>query len=135
MEDRDVDYHAHKEALQAVRDKRFDAAVARPHHVKDALGLEGTNWTSLLRFDSSQTLWAAGGRLTPEYRAALTGALLALARLSPKKQQELKLPDRVRNLVPIDTKALKDLEDALHRDLQLFERPTPPVVRPQEVSQ
>ena len=122
-EEKDIDYHAHKEALEAVKAGMTDAGVARPLHIIDALGPEGSNWVSLLKFESSQTLWVGGSRLAPEVREALRQAMLALAGLGPKEQQDLKLPDRVRNLTPINAKSLRELQDALERDLREFDRP------------
>jgi serine/threonine protein kinase/ABC-type phosphate/phosphonate transport system substrate-binding protein len=133
-DDRDGDYHAHKAGLQAVRDEKFEAAVARAHQVRDALGAEGSNWVALLKFESSQTLWVAGSRMTAAERQALSNAMVALSRLPAQKQQDLVLPDRVRNLVPINPKSLQELKDALERDLRLFESPVAPGARPKELS-
>jgi serine/threonine protein kinase/ABC-type phosphate/phosphonate transport system substrate-binding protein len=120
-DDRDTDFRTHSEALQAVRDRRFDAGVAKLVHVQEALGPEGSNWVALLKFESSQTLWVAGSRMTLEVSGALSSAMNAFSRLSTNEQQDLLLPDRLRNLIPINSKSLQDLKDALERDLRLFE--------------
>jgi serine/threonine protein kinase/ABC-type phosphate/phosphonate transport system substrate-binding protein len=130
--DRESDFHAHKEAFRAVREERFDAAVGRSNHVKDELGAEGTNWVALLKFESSRTLWVAGSRVTAEVREALSSALLGLSRLPWKKQQDLRLPVRLRNFIPINSNALKELEEALDRDLRLFESPAAPGPEPED---
>jgi hypothetical protein len=76
---------------------------------------------ALLKFESTQTIWVAGAGVDDAVREAFKTALLELSR-----QQQLVLPDRVRNLVPIEQKQLLELENALQRDLELFEPPARP---------
>jgi hypothetical protein len=111
-----------------VREGRFDAGVARPMHVAAELGPEGKNWVSLLKFESSQTLWVAGGNVAVESRQALKAALLLLAEQPPS----LRLEHRARNLIAIDTKSLAELEEAFDRDLRLFGTPTAPGSEPKD---
>ena len=111
--------YAHREAVKAVLAGQFDAGVARPSQLTSEVGVEGRDWVALLRFDSSQTLWAAGGGVSAPVRAAFKTVLLELA----QQQQNLALPDRVQNLIAVDAKILLELEEALERDLRLFNAP------------
>jgi serine/threonine protein kinase/ABC-type phosphate/phosphonate transport system substrate-binding protein len=118
-----TELYAHREAVKAVLAGRFDAGVARPAHLNSEVGVEGRDWIALLKFDSSQTVWAAGGNMEDAVRDAFKTVLIELS-----KQQHLVLPDRVRDLIPIDTKLLLELEEALERDLKLFDSPAVPEV-------
>lgn len=112
-----TDAYAHRQAVKAVLDGRFDAGVARATHLINEVGLEGRDWVSLLKFDSSQTLWALGGNLPDSDREALKTTLMEIP-----NQPHLILPDRVRNLTLFNAKTLSELEAAADRDLRSFER-------------
>jgi len=111
-----IDLYAHREAVRAVLAGQFDAGVARPSQLASEVGVEGRDWVALLRFDSSQTLWAAGGSVPEPVRKAFKTVLIELTH-----QQHLILPDRVRNLIALDARTLQKLEEALERDLRSFD--------------
>ena len=111
-----TDLYAHREAVRAVLAGRFEAGVARPAQLASEVGVEGRDWVALLRFDSSQTLWATGGSVPEPVRKAFQTVLIELT-----GQQHLILPDRVRNLLVLDARTLRELEEALERDLRSFD--------------
>jgi tRNA A-37 threonylcarbamoyl transferase component Bud32/ABC-type phosphate/phosphonate transport system substrate-binding protein len=110
------DTYAHRRAVLGVLSNQFDAAVARPSHLANEVGVEGRDWVPLLKFESCPTLWAAGESVTAADCDALRTVLLELA-----KQKRLALDDRMRNLIPLDEAQLRELESTLKRDLELFD--------------
>lgn len=108
------DLHSHSQVIKEVLDGTFDAGVARVKYVATYLGKE---LVPLYDFDSTSNFWVARRGLPADVQEALKAAILSITNDEILRA----LPTKAVGFRAVSERDLADLEQALHRDVALFE--------------